>query len=444
MFSKILIANRGEIALRVIAACKEMGIKTVAVHSQADRDSLHVRYADDDVCIGPPASKQSYLSISSIIAAAEITGADAIHPGYGFLSENPHFAEIVNECRLTFIGPPAEAIRLMGDKARARETAKRAGVPIIPGSEGAITDVDDATDVARSIGFPVILKAAAGGGGRGMRICWEEGDLQTQFETARNEAERAFGNAAVYLEKYLERPRHIEIQVFGDTQGRIVSLGERECSIQRRHQKLIEESPSPALTDEIRKRMGDAAVRLCQSVNYVNAGTIEFLFQDGEFYFMEMNTRIQVEHAVTEEVTGIDLVKEQIRVAAGEPLSVPHGDFKLRGHAIEFRVNAEDPVTFAPSPGQIRELHLPGGLGVRVDTHIYRDYNVPPYYDSLLAKLIVRGKDRMDAIARGRRALEQFVVEGVKTTIPLHRAILNHEQFVRGDISTRFMDKFTF
>ena len=443
MFSKILIANRGEIALRVIAACKEMGLKTVAVHSEADRDSLHVRYADDDVCIGPAASKQSYLSISSIIAAAEISGADAIHPGYGFLSENPHFAEIVGECRLTFIGPPAEAIRLMGDKARARETAKRAGVPIIPGSEGAITNIEDAAAIAKSIGYPVILKAAAGGGGRGMRICWEESDLQTQFDTARNEAERAFGVADVYLEKYLERPRHIEIQVFGDMHGRRVALGERECSIQRRHQKLIEESPSPALDDETRRRMGEAAVRLCQAVNYVNAGTIEFLFQDGEFYFMEMNTRIQVEHPVTEEVTGIDLVKEQIRVAAGEKLSVPEGPFKLRGHAIEFRVNAEDPVTFAPNPGKIRELHIPGGPGVRVDTHIYRDYVVPPHYDSLLAKLIVRGKDRLDAIARGRRALEQFVIEGVKTTIPLHRAILNSDQFIRGDISTRFMDKFT-
>ena len=443
MFSKILIANRGEIALRVIAACKEMGIRTVAVHSEADRDSLHVRYADDDVCIGPAASKQSYLSISSIIAAAEISGADAIHPGYGFLSENPHFAEIVAECRLGFIGPSAEAIRLMGDKARARETAKRAGVPIIPGSEGAITSVEEAAEVAKSIGYPVILKAAAGGGGRGMRICWEESDLQNQFDTARNEAERAFGDAAVYLEKYLERPRHIEIQVFGDMHGRVVSLGERECSIQRRHQKLIEESPSPALTDEMRREMGDAAIRLCQAVNYVNAGTIEFLFQDGAFYFMEMNTRIQVEHPVTEEVTGIDLVKEQIRVAAGEPLSVPTGDFRLRGHAMEFRVNAEDPVTFAPNPGKIRELHLPGGPGVRVDTHIYRDYNVPPHYDSLLAKLVIRGKDRMETIARARRALEQFVVEGVKTTIPLHRAILNNEQFIRGDISTRFMDKFS-
>ena len=443
MFSKILIANRGEIALRIIAACKEMGIKTVAVHSEADRDSLHVRYADDDVCIGPAVSKQSYLSISSIIAAAEITGADAIHPGYGFLSENAHFAEIVGECNLTFIGPPARAIRLMGDKSRARETAKNAGVPIIPGSEGAIRSVDEAADVARSIGYPVILKASAGGGGRGMRICWEESDLQTQYDTARNEAERAFGDGSVYLEKYLERPRHIEIQVFSDMHGRTVHLGERECSIQRRHQKLIEESPSPALDQEMRRQMGEAAIRLCEAVEYVNAGTIEFLYQDGAFYFMEMNTRIQVEHPVTEEVTGIDLVKEQIRVAAGEPLSVPKGDFYLRGHAMEFRVNAEDPVTFAPNPGKIRELHLPGGPGVRVDTHIYRDYVVPAHYDSLLAKLIVRGKDRADTLARGRRALEQFVVEGVKTTIPLHRAILNNEQFIRGDISTRFMDKFS-
>jgi acetyl-CoA carboxylase biotin carboxylase subunit len=443
MFSKILIANRGEIALRIIAACKEMGIKTVAVHSEADRDSLHVRYADDDVCIGPAVSKQSYLSISSIIAAAEITGADAIHPGYGFLSENAHFAEIVGECQLTFIGPPPEAIRLMGDKARARETAQKAGVPIIPGSEGAIRTVEEALDVARGIGFPVILKASAGGGGRGMRICWDAEELPNQFDTARNEAERAFGDGSVYLEKYLERPRHIEIQVFADQHGRVVHLGERECSIQRRHQKLIEESPSPVITEELRQRMGDAAIKLCKAVNYVNAGTIEFLYQDGEFYFMEMNTRIQVEHPVTEEVTGIDLVKEQIRVAAGEKLSVPEGVFKLRGHAIEFRVNAEDPVTFAPNPGKIRELHLPGGPGVRVDTHIYRDYVVPAHYDSLLAKLIVRGKDRPDAIARGRRALEQFVVEGVKTTIPLHRAILNNEQFIKGDLSTRFMDKFT-
>jgi len=442
MFSKVLIANRGEIALRIILACKEMGLKTVAVHSEADRDSLHVRYADDDVCIGPALSRNSYLSISSIIAAAEITGADAIHPGYGFLSENPHFAEIVNECQLTFIGPTPNAIRLMGDKAKARETAKNAGVPIIPGSDGPLKTSADAMAVAKTIGFPVILKAAAGGGGRGMRICWGEDDLQVAYDTARNEAERAFGVPDVYLEKYLERPRHIEIQIFGDTHGRIVSLGERECSIQRRHQKLIEESPSPALDEATRKRMGEAAIRLCQTVNYVNAGTIEFLYQDGQFYFMEMNTRIQVEHPVTELVTGIDLVKEQIRVAAGEKLSVPNGDFRLRGHAMEFRINAEDPVTFAPNPGKIREFHLPGGPGVRVDTAAYRDYVIPPHYDSLIAKLIVSGKDREESIARGKRALEQFIIEGVKTTIPLHRAILNNESFVKGDISTRFMEAF--
>jgi acetyl-CoA carboxylase, biotin carboxylase subunit len=443
MISKILIANRGEIALRVILACKEMGIKTVAVHSEADRDALHVRYADEDVCIGPAVSRQSYLSISSIIAAAEITGADAIHPGYGFLAENAHFAEIAGECRLTFIGPSPQAIRLMGNKAQARETAKTAGVPILPGSDGPVKTFTDAQDVAREIGYPVILKASAGGGGRGMRICGNENDLQSAFEAARSEAERAFGSADVYIEKYLEHPRHIEIQVFGDIHGRIVALGERDCSIQRRHQKLIEESPSPALTQEVRSEMSAAAIKLCEAVNYVNAGTIEFLFQDGRFYFMEMNTRIQVEHPVTEEVTGIDLVKEQIRVASGEPLSVPHGDFRLRGHAIEFRINAEDPRTFAPNPGKIRELHLPGGPGVRVDTAAYRDYVVPPHYDSLIAKLIVKGKDRAEALARGRRALELFIIEGVKTSIPLHRAICDDPRFISGDFSTRFMESFT-
>ncbi len=442
MISKVLIANRGEIALRIILACKEMGLKTVAVHSEADRDSLHVRYADDDVCIGPALSRQSYLNISSIIAAAEISGADAIHPGYGFLSENAAFAEIVNECQLTFIGPSPEAIRLMGDKAKARETANAAGIPIIPGSEGPVKTADEGRDVARSIGYPIILKAAAGGGGRGMRICANDEDLENAYHTARSEAERAFGSGDVYLEKYLERPRHIEIQVFGDTHGRIVSLGERECSIQRRHQKLLEESPSPVIDQAMRDRMGEAAIKLCQSVGYVNAGTIEFLFQDGEFYFMEMNTRIQVEHPVTEEVTGIDMVKEQIRVADGQPLSVPTGNFRLRGHAIEFRINAEDPVTFAPNPGKIREFHLPGGPGVRVDTAAYRDYVIPPHYDSLIAKLVVRGKDRMEAIGRGKRALEQFIIEGVKTSIPLHRAIISDERFVRGEFSTRFMETF--
>ena len=442
MISKVLIANRGEIALRIILACKEMGLKTVAVHSEADRDALHVRYADEDVCIGPALSRQSYLNISSIIAAAEITGADAIHPGYGFLAENEHFAEIAIECGLTFIGPTPSAIRTMGDKAKARETAKSIGVPILPGSDGPVRTYEEAVEVAKSIGYPVILKASAGGGGRGMRICSSESDLKGAFDTARSEAERAFGSADVYIEKYLEHPRHIETQVFGDTQGRIVSLGERECSIQRRHQKLIEESPSPALTHELRKAMGEAAIRLCQAVNYVNAGTIEFLFQDGQFYFMEMNTRIQVEHPVTEEVTGIDLVKEQIRVASGLPLTVPNGDFRLRGHAIEFRINAEDPVTFAPHPGRIRELNVPGGPGVRVDTAAYRDYVIPPHYDSLIAKLIVHGMTRQEAIARGRRALELFIVEGVKTSIPLHRRILDDERFISGDLSTRFMEEF--
>jgi acetyl-CoA carboxylase biotin carboxylase subunit len=441
MISKVLIANRGEIALRVIQACKEMGLKTVAVHSEADRDALHVRYADHDICIGPALARQSYLNISSIIAAAEITGADAIHPGYGFLAENAAFAEIIGECQLTFIGPTPESIRLMGNKAVARETAKKAGVPILPGSDGPVRSVEEATEVARAIGFPVILKASAGGGGRGMRICGDESALQSAYETARSEAERAFGDAAVYLEKYLEHPRHIEIQVFGDMHGRVVHLGERECSIQRRHQKLIEESPSPVITQEMRQRMGEAAIQLCKAVNYVNAGTIEFLYQDGEFYFMEMNTRIQVEHAVTEEVTGIDLVKEQIRVADGLPLSVPNVDFHLRGHAIEFRINAEDPVTFAPNPGKIREFNVPGGPGVRVDTAAYRDYVIPPHYDSLIAKLIVRGKDRAEAISRGKRALESFIVEGVKTSIPLHRAILDHPRFVAGDLSTRFMEE---
>src|SRR5438874_1773705 len=442
MISKVLIANRGEIALRVILACKEMGLKTVAVHSEADRDALHVRYADEDVCIGPALSRQSYLNISSIIAAAEITGADAIHPGYGFLAENEHFAEIANECGLTFIGPTPSAIRTMGDKSKARETAKSIGVPILPGSDGPVRTYEEAVEVAKSIGYPVILKASAGGGGRGMRICTSESDMKGAFDTARSEAERAFGSADVYIEKYLERPRHIEIQVFGDTYGRVVALGERDCSIQRRHQKLIEESPSPAITPEIRAAVGEAAIKLCHSVNYVNAGTIEFLFQDGGFYFMEMNTRIQVEHAVTEEVTGIDLVKEQIRVADGAPLSVPQGEFRLRGHAMEFRINAEDPVTFAPNPGKIREFHIPGGPGVRVDTAAYRDYVIPPHYDSLIAKLILRGKDRAEVLARARRALEQFIIEGVKTSIPLDRAIVNNERFIRGDFSTRFMEEF--
>ena len=441
MITKVLIANRGEIALRVILACREMGIRTVAVHSDVDRDSLHVRYADDEVCIGPAASRQSYPNISSIIAAAEITGADAVHPGYGFLAENASFAEILGECRITFIGPTPEAIRLMGNKAKARETAAAAGVPILPGSDGPAGSVEEAQAVAERVGFPIILKASAGGGGRGMRICWSADQLDSAYETARHEADRAFGVPDVYVEKYLQQPRHIEFQVFGDNYGNIVHLGERECSIQRRHQKIIEESPSPVMTQDLRERMGEAAIRLCKAVDYRNAGTIEFLVEGNEFYFMEMNTRIQVEHPVTEWVTGYDLVKEQIRVAGGERLSIPKGP-PMNGHSIEFRVNAEDPLTFAPNPGKITVFHPPGGPGVRVDTAAYAGYVVPPHYDSLIAKLVVHGRDRAEAIARGRRALELFTIEGVKTSIPLQLAILEDARFQRGEFSTRFMEEF--
>jgi acetyl-CoA carboxylase biotin carboxylase subunit len=442
MFKKILIANRGEIALRIIQACKELGIQTVAVYSTADRDSLHVTYADEDVCIGPPPSKQSYLNISAIISAAEITGADAVHPGYGFLAENAHFAEVLEECKLAWIGPRPEVIRLMGDKAKARQTAKAAGVPVLPGSEEPLADAEEATRFAAEVGYPVILKAAAGGGGRGMRIVHAEEDLAGQLSTAREEAERAFGDGSIYLEKYLLEPRHIEFQVFGDRHGRSVHLGERECSIQRRHQKLIEEAPSPALTPELREEMGAAAVRLCEAVGYENAGTIEFLLDsDGRFYFMEMNTRIQVEHPVTEMVTGIDLVKLQIEVADGARLQIPNG-LKPRGHSIECRVNAENPETFAPSPGPLKTFHLPGGPGTRVDTHGYEDYVIPPHYDSLVAKLIVHDRNRDQAITRMCRALDFFVVEGIHTSIPLHKRILRDPDFVAGRFSTRFMERF--
>ena len=442
MFKKILIANRGEIALRIIQACRELGIQTVAVCSTADRDSLHVTYADEDVCIGPPPSKGSYLNISAILSAAEITGADAIHPGYGFLAENAHFAEVLQECRIGWIGPRPEVIRLMGDKAKARQTALAAGVPVLPGSQEPLQDADDARRFAAEVGYPVILKAAAGGGGRGMRIVYSEGEIASQFSTAQSEAEKAFGDGSIYLEKYLVEPRHIEFQVFGDHHGKVVHLGERECSIQRRHQKLIEEAPSPALTPELRERMGAAAVALCEAVRYENAGTIEFLLDsDGSFYFMEMNTRIQVEHPVTEMVTGIDLVKLQVQVAAGEHLSIPNG-LKPRGHAIECRVNAEHPETFAPSPGKLKTFHLPGGPGTRVDTHGYEDYVIPPYYDSLVAKLIVHDRSREQAIARMSRALDFFVVEGIHTSIPLHKSILRDPDFVAGKFSTRFMERF--
>jgi acetyl-CoA carboxylase biotin carboxylase subunit len=442
MFKKILIANRGEIALRVIHACRELGVRTVAVYSTADRDSLHVTYADEDVCIGPPASSQSYLNVSSIISAAEITGAEAVHPGYGFLAENASFAEALEECKLVWIGPRPESMRLMGDKAKARQTAVQAGVSVLPGSLEPITDSAEAKRLAAEVGYPVILKAAAGGGGRGMRIVQDESTLDSQLETAKEEALKAFGDGTIYLEKFLVEPRHIEFQILGDRYGKVVHLGERECSIQRRHQKLIEEAPSPALTPELRRRMGDAAVRLAAQVAYHGAGTIEFLLdRDGSFYFMEMNTRIQVEHPVTEVVTGVDLVKLQIRLAAGEPLDLS-STLAARGHAIECRVNAEHPDTFAPSPGRIRTFHSPGGPGVRVDTHVYEDYVIPPYYDSLVAKLVVHGSDRHEALRRLERALDFFIIEGVETSIPLHKQIVRDPYFRAGDISTRFMERF--
>jgi acetyl-CoA carboxylase, biotin carboxylase subunit len=442
MFKKILIANRGEIALRIIQACRELDILTVAVHSTADRESLHVTYADEDICIGPPSSTQSYLNLSSLVAAAEITGAEAIHPGYGFLAENAQFAEVLHACNLAWIGPPPEVIRVMGDKAKARETARAAGVPVLPGSREPLEDLEDARRLAAEVGFPVILKASAGGGGRGMRIVEEPAQLEAQLGTAREEALKAFGDGSVYLEKYLAAPRHIEFQVFADHHGSVIHLGERECSIQRRHQKLIEEAPSPALTEELRQQMGDAAVRLCQEVGYRNAGTVEFLLdEDGSFYFMEMNTRIQVEHPVTEMVTGVDLVKLQILVAAGEPLNVASG-LKHRGHAIECRVNAEHPERFTPSPGTLTTFHVPGGPGIRVDTHGYEHYVIPPYYDSLVAKLIAHGRNRQEAIARMRRALDFFVIEGIDTTIPLHREIMDDPHFIAGDFTTRFMPDF--
>jgi acetyl-CoA carboxylase biotin carboxylase subunit len=442
MFTKILVANRGEIALRVIHACRELGIKAVAVHSTADADSLHVAYADEAVCIGPPPSIQSYLNVTSIISAAEITGADAVHPGYGFLAENAAFAEVLAECQLEWIGPPPNSIRLMGYKAKARQTAAAAGVPVLPGSREPLADAADAAKVAGEVGFPVILKAAAGGGGRGMRIVQESGVLASQFETASQEALKAFGDGSIYLERFLMEPRHIEFQIFGDKYGRVIHLGERECSIQRRHQKLIEEAPSPALTAELRQQMGDAAVKLAAAAGYTNAGTVEFLLdRDGSFYFMEMNTRIQVEHPVTEVVTGTDLVKLQIQVAAGERLTLPDA-LVARGHAIECRINAENAETFNPSPGRIDTFHPPGGPGIRVDTHVYEDYFIPPHYDSLLAKLIAYGRDREEAVARMERALDFFVVDGVDTSIPLHQKIMRDSRFRAGNISTRFMERF--
>ncbi len=444
MFNKILIANRGEIALRVIRTCKELGIKTVAVYSEADKDSLHVTFADEAVCIGPAPSRDSYLKIPLIISAAQITGADAIHPGYGFLAENADFSEICTESGLKFIGPSPKMISAMGDKAFAKETMMKNNVPVVPGSNGVVDDPAVGKNIAEQIGYPVIIKASAGGGGKGMRIVWDKKDFDSAFRTAKIEAESSFGNSDVYLEKYIENPRHVEIQVMGDMHGNVFHYGERDCSVQRRHQKLIEESPSPAIDEALREKMGQTAILGAKSVNYEGAGTIEFLLDKNKnFYFMEMNTRIQVEHPVTEWVYGIDIVREQILVAAGEKL-----DIKTKqpaGHSIEFRINAEDPqYGFRPSPGKILSLHCPGGQGVRVDTHLYTSYSIPPFYDSLIAKLIVWGIDRKHAIARGKRALEEFVIEGIKTTIPFHLKVLEDERFVNGNFDTGFLEKFEF
>ncbi len=441
MFKKILIANRGEIALRIIRTCKEMGIPTVAVYSEVDRDSLHVVFADEAVCIGPPPSNSSYLKIPNIISAAVITGADAIHPGYGFLAENADFAEICKDSNLTFIGPETDSIRRMGAKALAKETMKEVGVPVVPGSNGVVTDVEDAKKTAIEIGYPVMLKASAGGGGKGMRIVWEEKELQKAFQTASTEAEASFGNPELYLEKYIENPRHVEIQVLGDKFGNVYHYGERDCTIQRRHQKLIEESPSPVVTPEIRAKMGEAAMLGCKAVNYVGAGTVEFLVDKYlNFYFMEMNTRIQVEHPVTEMVQNLDLIKQQILIAAGEKIAELPGE--PVGHAFEFRINAEDPENnFRPSPGRIEYLHFPGGFGVRIDSHVYNDYIIPPNYDSLIAKLIVWGTDRDHAIARAKRAFEECTIEGIKTTIPFHQTVLDNEIFKSGIYDTSFIDQ---
>ena len=443
MFKKVLVANRGEIALRVIRACRELGVETVAVYSEADRESLHVRFADDDVCIGPAPSRLSYLKIPALIAAAEITGADAIHPGYGFLAENAEFSDTCKASNITFIGPSGEQIRQMGDKATARRLAQGAGVPTVPGSPGTIDDLDEALAFAQSIGFPVIIKATAGGGGKGMRIAHGAEQFGQLFGLAQNEALSAFGNGAVYVEKYLERPRHVEIQIMGDAYGKVVHMGERDCSVQRRHQKLIEESPSPALDDDLRRRMGESAVALAANIGYVGAGTLEFLLDsDGGFYFMEMNTRIQVEHPVTEMVTSFDLVKEQIRVAAGEHCTFLGDGRRLRGHAIECRINAEDPYhNFQPSPGLITAYHPPGGPGVRIDTHVYAGYTVPPYYDSLLAKVIVHGNDRDEALRRMGQALDSFILEGVTTTIAFLARVIRHPDFVSGHVDTGFLER---
>ena len=443
MFNKILIANRGEIALRIICACRELGIKTVAVYSEADEHSLHVRFADEDVCIGPARSLDSYLNVPAIISAAEITGADAIHPGYGFLSESAYLAEVCEACHIKFIGPYPNVIRLMGDKARARRAMKKAGVPVLPGSDGPVQSEEQSIKIAKELGYPVIIKAVAGGGGRGMRVVNNAEELPKAFKTAMREAEAAFGVGDVYLEKYVVAPRHIEIQVMGDHHGNVVHLGERECSIQRRHQKLIEEAPSVALTEKQRRKLGATVVDAAKAVQYTNAGTFEFLLDStGHFYFLEANTRLQVEHPVTEFVTGVDIVKEQIRIAAGRKLSFRQSDIEVKGHSIECRINAEDPNTFVPSPGVIHAFSVPGGPGVRVDTFVHSECTISPYYDSLIAKIITYGRDRTEAIARMRRTLEMTVVDGIKTSIPLHLKILAEPDFVAGKLSTSFMERF--
>jgi acetyl-CoA carboxylase biotin carboxylase subunit len=443
MFKKILIANRGEVALRIIYACRELGIKTVAVYSEADENQLHVKFADEDVCIGPPRSADSYLNVPAVISAAEITGADAIHPGYGFLSESAYLAEVCEACHIKFIGPDPQVIRLMGDKARARRVMKKAGVPILPGSDGPIESEEKALKLAKEIGYPVIVKATAGGGGRGMRVVRAPGELSHAVKTAQREAEAAFGVADVYIEKYVESPRHVEFQILGDHHGNVVHLGERECSIQRRHQKLIEESPSLALSEKMRRKMGGIVIDAAKAVQYQNAGTFEFLMDpEGRFYFMEANTRLQVEHPVTEMVTGIDIVKEQIRVAAGERLSFKQSEVTFTGHSIECRVNAEDPETFVPSPGMIHVFSTPGGPGVRIETFAHSECAISPYYDSMIAKIIVHGRDRQEAIARMRRTLEMTTIEGIKTTIPLHLRIMQDPDFIAGHVDTSFMERF--
>lgn len=439
MFNKILIANRGEIALRIIRTCREMGIKTVAVYSTADRESLHVRFADEAVCIGPPSSSESYLSIPKIMAAVEITNADAVHPGYGFLAENADFAEVCAEYGIKFIGPTPEQIRKMGDKITAKETMIKAGVPVVPGSEGLVKDVKQGLKLAKEIGYPVIIKATAGGGGKGMRVIWKAEDFENQWNKARQEAKASFGNDGIYIEKFVEEPRHIEFQIVGDQQGKVIHLSERDCSIQRRHQKLVEECPSPFMTDELRKEMGEAAVRAGEAINYEGVGTIEFLVDKyRNFYFMEMNTRIQVEHPVTEEVIDHDLIKEQIKIASGERIS--GGNYYPTGHAIECRINAEDPFNdFRPSPGQIQSFHSSKGHGVRVDTHVYAGYKIPPYYDSMIAKLICRARTREECITKMERALDEFIIEGVKTTVPFHARLMRNENFRSGDFHTGFL-----